>query len=148
MKFTPDLDIRLGSTAILVALVLLGGCTDIRELLIQRKQDAFWDQYKQLDECQQVEVVQGYLSNGRGRDPILDIRWPTNSMMLSMLLPLGDRTGISRNIMISCWDGFSYGNDTLWLELIEPWQAVLGCHAPPADKLALLRWCDPLIAEA
>ncbi len=148
MRLLPASGIRFVPAAVIVALVLLSGCTDIRKMLIERKRERFWEQYRRLDECQQVNEVQRYLSNGRGRDPILDISWPTNDMMLSMLMSLSQRTGISRNIMISCWSGFYYGPDRIWLELIEPWQGALGCNGPPADRAGLLRWCDPLLADA
>lgn len=147
---TPGLAILL---LVLTIGISLGGCSSIRTMIIDQKSAALMHEFNALDDCDRVSMVQGYLQKGQHRIEWLDAYLPTNGTMLDMVGDICEKTGICRDVMISCWSG-SFGNGSswpanneMWLSLVEPWRASLGCDGGTHDNSDILRMCDPELAS-
>jgi hypothetical protein len=127
---------------------LLFGCEMIRSAMYEKQDDGILERYDRLSNCDQIDYVERYLSHGRVYSPILEGTLPSNGIMLSMLMDLSEKTGITLDIAISCWTGFYYGSDESWLALCDLWRSVLGCGGKKVDRMVLLRDLDPYLAQA
>jgi hypothetical protein len=127
-------------------LFALSGCGELRRQIVDARSETLLEEFRELDDCDRITFLETQLTSRR-YDSYLETMWPTNGTILEMIDHVRGCTGIACDVFVSCWSGFSYGSDDMWLQLVEPWRLAVGCDGRQPDLRLALRACDRELSD-